>query len=226
MTRTSHEPARDHWVRAIRAGALAMLGRFDEARAILAQTRAELAERGGGIRLATTAYMASEVELLAGDPAAAAELGAEGCRLLEELGEQSILSTAAGKLAQALYALDRLDEADAWAGRAAELGASDDAFTQMLWRQVRAKVLARRGEHAEAERLAREAVAVGEETDMLDAQGDTHADLAEVLLLAGKPDEAAAALEQALERYERKGNLVSTQRARARLADLEHAAPR
>ena len=45
-------------------------------------------------------------------------------------------------LAQALYALDRLEEADAWAGRAAELGASDDAFTQMLWRQVRAKVLA------------------------------------------------------------------------------------
>ena len=133
---------------------------------------------------------------------------------------------AAGNLAQALYALDRLDEADAWAGRAAELGASDDAWKEMLWRQVRAKVLARRGEHAEAERLAREAVAICDETDMLDAQGDVYADLGEVLLLAGKPDEAATALEQALERYERKGNVVSAQRARARLADLEHAAPR
>ncbi len=29
-----------------------MLGRFDEARAILAESRAELAERGGGILLA------------------------------------------------------------------------------------------------------------------------------------------------------------------------------
>ena len=29
-----------------------MLGRFDEARAILAEARAELAERGGGLRLA------------------------------------------------------------------------------------------------------------------------------------------------------------------------------
>ena len=57
-------------------------------------------------------------------------------------------------------------------------------------------------------------------------QGDAYADLAEVLLLAGKPDEAAAALEQALERYERKGNLVSAQRARARLAELQDAAPR
>jgi hypothetical protein len=41
-----------------------------------------------------------------------------------------------------------------------------------------------------------------------------------VLLLGGQRDEAVAALETAVERYERKGNLVSAQRARARLADL------
>jgi hypothetical protein len=57
-------------------------------------------------------------------------------------------------------------------GRAAELGASDDAITQMLWRQTRAKVYARPGERADAERLAREAVAIGEDTDFLDAQAD------------------------------------------------------
>jgi tetratricopeptide (TPR) repeat protein len=204
-----------------------MLGRFDEGRAILAEAREALAERGAGIQLATATGITSvEIELLAGDPAAAAELGQEGCRLLDELGEQSQLSTAAGMLAQALYALDRLEEAEAWAGRAAELGASDDAFTQMLWRQVRAKVLARRGQHAEAERLAREAVAVCEVTDMLDAQADVYADLAEVLSLVGRPTEAAGALEQALQRYERKGNRVSTQRAQARLAELQDAAPR
>ena len=43
---------RDHWLSAFRAGALAMLGRFDEARAILAETRADLAERGGKLELA------------------------------------------------------------------------------------------------------------------------------------------------------------------------------
>ena len=90
----------------------------------------------------------------------------------------------------------------------------------MLWRQVKAKVLARRGEHAEAERLARKAVAIGEETDLLSDQGDANADLAETLLLAGKPDEAAAALEQALDCYERKENLVSAGRTRARLENL------
>src|SRR6266540_5681129 len=196
-----------------------MLGRFDEARAILAEAREVAAERGGGIQLATTTGMFSvDVELLAGDPAAAAELGEEGCRLLDELGEQSQLSTAAGMLAQALYALDRLEEADAWAGRAVELGASDDAFTQMLWRQVRAKVLARRGEHGEAERLAREAVAIGEATDFLNGRGDACADLAEVFELAGQRDEATAALEEALALYERKGNLVMAERTKDRLA--------
>ena len=218
---------RDHFLRAYRAGSLAMLGRFDEARAILAEERAQLAERGGGVLLANiTAFESVWIELWAGDPAAAAEFGAEGCRLHEELGQQSFLPGAAANLAQALYALDRLDEADAWASRAAELGASDDVWNELLWRRVLAKVLARRGQHAEAERLAREAVAVCEETDMLDAQGDAYADLAEVLLLGGNADEAAAALEQALERYKRKENRVSAQRAQERLAELQNAAPR
>ena len=225
----SNEPpeGRNYWLGVNRAKALAMLGRFDEARAILADTRAVLGDRGQGIPLATTfAFDSVEIELLAGDPAAAAEFGAEGCRIFEELGEHSILSTAAAELAQALYALGRLDEADAWVSRALELGASDDALTQMLWRQVRSKVLARRGEPDEAERLAREAVAVAEETDFLNAQGDAYADLAEVLLLGGSPEAAGAALGQALERYERKGNVVSTQRTDARLADLAEAASR
>ena len=212
---------RDNWFRATRGVALAMLGRFEEARAILAEIREELAERGGGLELATiTGLESATVERLAGDSRAAAELGAEGCRLLEELGEQSFLSTAAGVLAQNLYALGRLEEADAWAGRAAELGASEDAFTQMVWRPVKAKLAACRGEHAEAERLSREAVAIGEGTDGLFDQADTYADLADVLLLAGRSDEAGAALEQALERYERKGSLAMAERTRDRLAAL------
>ena len=60
-------------------------------------------------------------------------------------------------------------------------------------------------------------------TDRLDPQGDAYADLAEVLLLVGKVDDAAAALEQALGRYERKENLVSAERMRTRLRELELA---
>ena len=53
---------------------------------------------------------------------------------------------------------------------------------------------------------------------MLNMQGDANADLAEVLLLGGKNGEATAALEHALDRYERKGNLVMARRTRDRLA--------
>jgi class 3 adenylate cyclase/tetratricopeptide (TPR) repeat protein len=211
-------------LRGYRANALAMLGRFEEALAILAEARAELADRGGGIWLATlTAMTTVDVELLAGDAEAAVAFGEEGCRQLDQLGELSYLSTAAAGVGQALVALDRLDEADLWAGRAAEAGASDDVFTQMLWRQVRAKVLGRRGELEASEQLAREAVALGEQTEMLDARGGAYVDLADVLALAGRPHEAIQALGQALECYRRKGNLVATQRAEARRAELQSA---
>jgi tetratricopeptide (TPR) repeat protein len=217
---------RDQFVLAYRAGALAMQGDFVQARGILAQMRTELAERGGGILLANiTAFESVDVELLAGDPAAAVEFAAEGFRQHEELGELTFLSAAAASLAKATYALDGLDEADAWAGRAGELGAIETT-NEMSWRQVKAKVLARRGEHAEAERLAREAVAMGEGTESINAQGDANADLAEVLVLGGKPDGAVEALEAAAERYERKGNLVSARSARARLAELQDQAAR
>jgi Tetratricopeptide repeat len=125
--------------------------------------RAGLTDRGGGITLGTILSQDCVlVELLASDPVAAVELGEKGCRLLDEFGEKGFLSTSAGNLARALYALDRLEDADVWARRGAELGASDDVTTQMLWRQVRAKVLARRGEDEEAERVARKAVAIGD----------------------------------------------------------------
>ena len=211
---------RDHFLRAYRAGALAMLGRFDEARAILAEARAELAERGGGVLLAAvTAFVSVWVELWAGDPAAAAEFGAAG--LPAARGARGTgLPLDRGRGPARRRSTRSTGSTRPTPGPAARRSSARATTpqTQMLWRQVRAKVLARRGEHAEAERLAREAVAIGEGTDALNAQGDANADLAEVLLLGGKADEAAAALEQALERYERKGNLVMARRMRDRLA--------
>jgi hypothetical protein len=103
-----------------------------------------------------------------------------------------------------------------WATRAAELGATDDLVTQMLWRQVTAKVLARGGEHAAAERLAREAVDICDKTDLLNDQASVYADLGEVLALASCSDAAVDALEEALLRYERKENIVMAKRVRAR----------
>jgi tetratricopeptide (TPR) repeat protein len=182
--------------------------------------RAKVVEYGHGFELALVLGQEMNNALLAGDPAAAAESGSEAIRLYDEFGARALASTQAGLLGQALYGLDRFDEAESAAGHAAELGGSDDALTQMVWRQVKAKVVARRGEQAEAEPLAREAVAIGETTEALNAVADAYADLGEVLTLAGRADEAAATFAEALARYERKENTVMAERVRARLAEL------
>ena len=207
-----------------RALALAMLGRFEEARRLVAEVRAETADRGQRSSLAgLDAEIIVELELLLGDPAAAIAAGERGCAILEELGQSAVLWTAAGRLARAYFEVGRLDEAEGWALRSAEVGASDDVITQMLWRQARARVLSARGKHAEAERLAREAVVFGADTQMLDAQAEAHADLADVLEAVGRAGEAAVAFEDALERFERKENLVRAGQVRERLAALTTA---
>ena len=91
---------------------------------------------------------------------------------------------------------------------------------------MQALVDARRGQHTQAEQLAREAVTISERTDGLNLQGDALCDLAEVLHAAGRSDEAAATLAQALERYQQKNNLAMSAQVRDRLAELQHAAPR
>jgi class 3 adenylate cyclase/tetratricopeptide (TPR) repeat protein len=208
---------RDHFFRAYRAGALAMVGRFDEAREILAEARADLRERGGELLLANiTAFESVWVELWAGNPAKGAEFGAEGFRLHERLGKMGFMAFAAATLGAALYGQGLVDAADGWANRARELGASLDVPTQALWRQVHAKALAHRGDFVQAERLADEAVALCETTDMLNAHADAYADLAEVLSLAGRLEEAKVALGRAIKLYEQKGNIVDAQRARTR----------
>jgi AAA ATPase-like protein/tetratricopeptide repeat protein len=205
-----------------RAQLLAMLGRFDEAWAIAlpAGERARELRRGGGEE-----SNLGEIAALAGDHATAAAYLQRACDMLERHGSRAFLSTYAPQLGRSLCALARYDEAEPLAQLGRELGSEQDSATQTLWRQVQARVHAHRGEHAEAERLAREAVTIGERTDALNFQGDALCDLAEVLAAAGRGAEAAAALELALERYERKKNLALLAQVRPRLEELREAAP-
>jgi class 3 adenylate cyclase/tetratricopeptide (TPR) repeat protein len=207
-----------------RALLLAMAGEFDEARAVILAERTRFTDLGGVIGIALSACNQGKIERLAGDPATAAAFLREGCDGLAAVGEQGYLSTYVVELGQALYELGRLDEASDCSTRGEALGSPDDLLTQMLWRQLRAKVLARRGELEAAERLASEAVEIGEPTDALEARADALADLAEVLELADRSDEASAALARALELYRQKGVDVSAVRVEARLASLSSAA--
>ena len=108
-------------------------------------------EFGQKLWLAAGGMALWEIETLAGDPSAAERAVRRSCALLEELGDVGYRFLAVSQLAASLYALGRLDEAHD--GREPpRSGTEDDVASQMLWRQVRAQVLARRGEHEEAER--------------------------------------------------------------------------
>ncbi|HVN60118.1 MAG TPA: AAA family ATPase [Gaiellaceae bacterium] len=196
----------------LRAKLLAMLGRFDEARGIANDASARVSELGD-----SPEQQLAEIAALAGDHLTAAQHLRRVCDEHEAQGNVGYLSTSAPKLGHELCALGQYDEAERLARHGRELGTPDDVGTEMIWRQVQALVHAHRGEHAEAERLAREAVEIAERTDALNAQGDALCDLAEVLEAAGRPTEAAEALEQALDRYERKQNLAMAAQLRPRL---------
>ncbi len=205
-----------------RAWLLTMLARFDEADEIAREAGERWRELTGDdwvdvflARLATTAGRHED---------AASHLR-RFCDLLEARGLRSYLSTYAPLLGRSLCALGRHDEAEPLARLGRELGDVQDASTQALWRQVQARIDAHRGHHSQAEQLAREAVAISERTDALNGQGDALCDLAEVLHAAGGSEEVAAALAQALERYQQRKNLAMAAQVRDRLAQLQNAAP-
>ena len=201
----------------LRAVVEAMVGNFDRARTLIHDATTRLEDLGQHLWLAGLGMHTCAIEMLAGDPEAAAREGIKGCRALEAIGERGWLSTLAGQTAQALLELDRDDEAEYWIGVADAVGSSDDVITQTLIRQVRAKLLSRRGHRAEAEAVARDAVAFVEQTDMLEATADAKLDLAGVLRAAGKDAEALQAIEEAARLYERKRHLVGVARTRALL---------
>jgi tetratricopeptide (TPR) repeat protein len=144
------------------------------------------------------------------------------CEHYERVGEFGFLASVAPYLAEAILIQGRDEEAlrltERW--RADQLTLPEDADAQTQWRRVRAKILARRGDLDEAERLGREAVEIASGTaDILDLQAEALADLGEVLRLAGRLRESQAAVEEAIGLYGRKGNVVAADRLRALLAE-------
>jgi tetratricopeptide (TPR) repeat protein len=167
----------------------------------------------------TDGFAGGIVELLAGDYAAAEEKFRAGYEVLEAAGERAALSTLAAQLAQVVYAQGRYVEAQRIAEASQEMGGAEDLATQMGWRGVMAKVLARQGLADEAERVARDGVDLAERTDF-GWRGDQFMDMAEVLRLLNRPAEAIPFLERAIELYEQKGNVPNAERAGALLAEL------
>jgi class 3 adenylate cyclase/tetratricopeptide (TPR) repeat protein len=200
----------------------ALRGNFDVARDLVTRASAIAQDYGfAAVHAASVKRAAGEVELRAGDYLAAERALRTACEALESVGELGYLASAAALLLDALYMQERDDEAlllaDRWA--AERLTVPEDVDAQVGWRRVYAKLLARRGDIEDAERLAREAMALAAGTDYLDLRAKAAADLAEVLRLAGRSQEAAAMLKEAIRLHEQKGNLAAAASLAALLAE-------
>jgi DNA-binding SARP family transcriptional activator/tetratricopeptide (TPR) repeat protein len=191
----------------------AMTGDFDQARRLLSEGNAILDELG---RMeSAVSHHEALVEMLAGRPdAAEARLRVGYDALVRMGGDGALLATTAAMLAQAVYEQERLEEAAELCELAAQTAPREDLVTQVVWRGVRSKVLARAEQFEEAESLAREAVALVEQTDLLTHHGDALLDLATVLGVMGQTADAEAAFAAGCALHEQKGNIAATTRVK------------
>jgi class 3 adenylate cyclase/tetratricopeptide (TPR) repeat protein len=196
-------------------GALeARLGNFDEGRALVRRARMLYEELGvGGMLPVSLAFALGDIELLAEDyPAAERELR-RGEEVLERMGERGYRSTVLAMLARAVYGQGRLDEAETLA-REGQADSPESDIWASLGAGALALVQASRGEYERAEATARETIVQLETTDTIEMRAVIHADLAEVLVAAGRDEDALRTAEQALDLFEQKGNVASAARVR------------
>ncbi len=193
----------------------AMRGEFDVAGRLLDEGREILDQLGG--MASNASHLEASVRLLAGQPELAETALRADVETLTSMHATTALATTTALLAQAVYAQDRIEEADELCELTAESTAAADIFPQAIWRSVQAKVRARQGRAAEAEALANEAIAFVEPTDLLSLHGDALLDLAAVLRL-GSSDrlgESDDAIRAGIVMYERKGDAPGIARAKS-----------
>jgi class 3 adenylate cyclase len=193
----------------------AMEGEFEEARDMLARARRDMVERWRFRRpLMWAARSRAAVEMLAGDLDGSERELRAALEMALNFRERDPAAKIAAGLSRVLSTRGRSEEADEFATRSKEYAPVEGVAAQALWRAAKARVMASRDDHLEAGRLAREAVDLTSvETPNLRA--DLLVDLATVLLSAQQSAKAEPVIAEAIQLYERKGNLVSAARARA-----------
>ena len=122
-----------------------------------------------------------------------------------ERGDTGFSTTVAGNLANLYIRMGRWSDAEKYARTCLEVAQPDDSDAQVSGNAALGRVTAQHGDFDAAEMHARRAVDVALETDYLESRGRAFADLAEVLVAAGRRDEAVEAFTRALAEYDAKG---------------------
>jgi tetratricopeptide (TPR) repeat protein len=195
----------------------AMRGRIEAARVHIAHAKVLTRELGDQVGLADVHRASGFVEMLAGDPVMAETELRAGYEIFDRISDLGHLATLVPGLGDAVYVQGRYEEALRLAEVVERITIEGEVDAGVLWRQLRAKILARQGWHEEAEALVRDAVRRAAGTDFLDLHA--HAVLAqgEVLWLAGRNQEAASAIREAIGLYRQKGNVAGEAQAAALL---------
>ena len=190
------------------AGLFAMQDDAAAAEATLNSAKALLDTLGPTMTGAIT-QPASLIAMLSGDLTTAEKHLRLEYDSLQQMGEHRILATTAATLAKVIVAQgpSRYDEATRLIGISRETLGGEDLSAQAVSQGLTARILADRGNVREAEELARSAVALAAQTDLLSEHADILLDLAHVLAAGGRVPDAHAAAAQAFDLYQRKGNL-------------------
>lgn len=195
----------------------AQAGRVGEARALSDRELAATQAAGNAFAFVNGTAVAAAVERTAGNLAEAVARLRSAYAILEVEGDRAFLPEVAGELACVLALQGELVEARRLAEAARATVVSNDLVTDALWRRALALVSAHDGRAAESLRLSDEARTCAAASDMLSFRGETLEEAAVVRRLAGDARGAGDALHEALEVYERKGNVVGAARVRRQL---------
>jgi tetratricopeptide (TPR) repeat protein len=214
LRREAGNRAVEAWMWHALAHLRARLGEFAEARELAIRSDAVLQTLGQSYEAAILSELRGDVELLAGDPAAAVLALTAGLETTERAGRPSLMLAAF--LSQAAMAASRTDVAEA----AAEQAITGGGWVRAIAQGTLGRVRATQGRFADADLLTREAVDYFEGTDFLTFHARARLDRAEALQLSGRREAAIDAVRMAKTLHDRKGSHVEAGQTERLMTEL------
>ena len=199
---------------------LAYLDRTDEARALVNEASAELAELGLARSAAAAGSVRGIVEDQAGDLEASEAVTRRSYEFFLDNGDVGNGGLLAVQLADVLARMGRSQEADRLALATAETSPQFDIEAQVGWRMASARAKASLGDVDDGIRLAEDGLRRLDGTDLDMLRADLLRTYGDVLNDTGRVDDAADRWRRALDAYRAKGHAAGVRRVATSLAGV------